>query len=77
MITQPVSGSNPEANAIILMDEAAAVAATTAPDHTNQCCNSANLMCDADRFFQSSVTGDALENSAGRESEPLPAPKSP
>lgn len=76
MITHPVSAASSEANAIILMDDAAAAAAT-APDHTAQCCNSANLMCDADRFFQSGVTGDTLENSANREPDPLPNPKSP
>lgn len=76
MITHPVSAASSEANAIILMDDAAAAAAT-APDHTAQCCNSASLMCDADRFFQSGVTGDTLENSANREPDPMPTPKSP
>lgn len=71
MITH--SGTSAETNAIILMDDAA----QTGQDHANQCCNSANLMCDADRFFQSGVTGDALENSAPREPDTLPAPKSP
>lgn len=71
MITH--SGTSSEANAIILMDDGA----PTGQDHTNQCCNSANLMCDADRFFQSGVTGDALDNSAPREPDPLHTPKSP
>lgn len=74
MITHPVSTTSSEANAIILMDDGAAA---TAPDHTSQCCNSANLMCDADRFFQSGVTADGLENSATRDSDQLPTPKSP
>ncbi|XP_018565766.1 nuclear factor 1 X-type isoform X2 [Anoplophora glabripennis] len=69
MITHP---ANPETNAIILMDEATAAASST--EHTGQCCNSANLMCDADRFFQAS---DALESSASREQDQLPPPKSP
>lgn len=69
MIAHP---SNPESNAIILMDEATAAASST--EHTGQCCNSANLMCDADRFFQAN---DALESSASREPDQLPAPKSP
>lgn len=77
--------TNTEQNTIILMDDTTAVATaaavTTSSDHTGQCCNSANLMCDADRFFQ---TSDALENSA-RDTElqqqqpppPPPPPKSP
>jgi hypothetical protein len=62
--------ANPESNAIILMDDG--TTATSTSEH-GQCCNSASLMCDTDRFFQA---GDALENSGPRESE-LPAPKSP
>lgn len=69
MITHP---SNPEPNAIILMDETAAAASSS--EHTGQCCNSASLMCDADRFFQA---GDTLEGSGSRESDQLPTPKSP
>ncbi|XP_076262001.1 nuclear factor I isoform X2 [Rhynchophorus ferrugineus] len=48
-----------EQNAIILMDEAATAGTT---EHGSQCCNqSANLICDADRFFQA---GDGLEGNA-------------
>lgn len=61
--------TNPESNAIILMDDGTAASS----DH-GQCCNSANLMCDTDRFFQ---PGDALENSGPRDAELPPAPKSP
>lgn len=61
-----------ESNAIILMDDG--TTATSSSEPVGQCCNSANLMCDTDRFFQA---GDALENSASRESDQLPAPKSP
>ncbi|VEN63247.1 unnamed protein product [Callosobruchus maculatus] len=51
-------------------------APTPSSDHTGHCCNSANLMCDADRFFQ--VTGDSLDGAgAGRESDQLATPKSP
>lgn len=70
MITHPVSAASSEANAIILMDDGGAAVSST-PDH--QCCTSTNLMCDADRFFQS--TGDGLENSG--DPEPLPERKSP
>ncbi|XP_008199072.1 nuclear factor 1 B-type isoform X4 [Tribolium castaneum] len=59
--------TNPESNAIILMDDG-----TASSDH-GQCCSSANLMCDTDRFFQA---GDALESAGQRDAE-LPAPKSP
>ncbi|KAJ8936482.1 hypothetical protein NQ314_012345 [Rhamnusium bicolor] len=48
MITHP---SNSEPNTIILMDEATAAASSS--EHAGQCCNSGNLMCDADRFFSS------------------------
>ncbi|CAH0562206.1 unnamed protein product [Brassicogethes aeneus] len=67
---------NTEPNAIILMDDGTGSAATSA-EHTGQCCNSANLMCDADRFFQA---GDALDNttsSGQRDNDQLPAQKSP
>ncbi|CAH1153630.1 unnamed protein product [Phaedon cochleariae] len=67
MITHP---SNTEPGAIILMDETAAQAS----DHTGQCCNSGNLMCDADRFFQA---GDTLEGANPREIDRLPPQKSP
>lgn len=49
--------STPEQNTIILMDESAAGSA----EHSSQCCNNTNLMCDADRFFQA---GEALDSSA-------------
>nr|XP_023011812.1 nuclear factor 1 C-type isoform X2 [Leptinotarsa decemlineata] len=68
MITHP---SNTEPSAIILMDDTATASTS---DHTGQCCNSANLMCDADRFFQA---GETLEGSNSRESERMVAPKSP
>lgn len=64
--------SNAEPNAIILMDEATAAATST--EHTGQCCNSGNLICDTDRFFQA---GDALEGSGSRDNDQLPTPKSP
>ncbi|XP_018320655.1 nuclear factor 1 A-type isoform X3 [Agrilus planipennis] len=68
MISHPVvSGSNTEQNTVILMDEAtaaaAAVAASGPTDHASQCCSSANLMCEADRFFQATVPDDGLETS--------------
>ncbi|XP_060515791.1 nuclear factor 1 C-type isoform X2 [Cylas formicarius] len=75
MITHP---TNPEQNAIILMDDTSGPAAGA--EHSAQCCNSANLMCDADRFFQA---GDpTLEGGtppASRDQvDPLSAtPKSP
>ncbi|KAK9723135.1 MH1 domain [Popillia japonica] len=72
MITHPVSGTNADSNTIILMDEA--TAASTEQEHANQCCNSTNLMCDADRFFQSTVTADSLDQ---RDNEQLSTPKSP
>lgn len=76
IITHPITGSSSEANTIILMDEATAV--STASEHTAQCCNSTSLICDADRFFQSSVTGDTLEHSTQRDPEQqLTSPKSP
>lgn len=76
MITHPVSGSNAESNTIILMDDASAAA--SASDHAAQCCNSASLMCEADRFFQASVAAaEGLEHTAPRDSDSLPAPKSP
>lgn len=77
MITHPVTGANAETNTIILMDEGTG---SSGPEHAQsaQCCNTTNLMCDADRFFQSSVNAAALEHSAQRGNEPsLPAPKSP
>jgi len=75
MITHPVSGPNPETNTVILMDETATTG--SASEHAAQCCTSSNLICEADRFFQAGVPGDGLENSAPRETESLPAPKSP
>lgn len=76
-----ITHSNPESNAIILMDEstaaaaAAAAASTPTSDHTGQCCNSVNLMCDADRFFQA---GDALESPGpGSRDNEITNPKSP
>ncbi|CAG9855351.1 unnamed protein product [Phyllotreta striolata] len=66
--------SNAEPSAIILMDEASPTAAP-APDPAGQCCNSANMICDADRFFQA---GDGLEGAESREPDRgLIAPKSP
>lgn len=66
--------SNAEPSAIILMDDASPATAPTS-DHTGQCCNSANMICDADRFFQA---GDTLEGSESREPDRnLIAPKSP
>lgn len=73
MITHPVTGSGSEANTIILMDEATAVSA--ASEHASQCCNSTSLMCDADRFFQTSVTDDGLEQRDP--DQQLTSPKSP
>lgn len=64
--------SGPEPGTIILMDDG--TGAAPAPDHNSQCCNSANLMCDTDRFFQA---GDALETSGSRDDDHLAAPKSP
>ncbi|KAF2903492.1 hypothetical protein ILUMI_02682 [Ignelater luminosus] len=75
MITHPVSGSNPETNTVILMDEGGT--SVSASEHATQCCTSSNLMCEADRFFQAGVSGDGLENTATRETESLPTPKSP
>lgn len=75
MITHPVSGSNPETNTVILMDDASAT--VSASEHATQCCTSSNLMCEADRFFQAGVSGDGLENAGTRETESLPTPKSP
>lgn len=75
MITHPVTGSNAETNTIILMDEASATTSTS--DHTAQCCNNTNLMCDADRFFQSNVAAEGLEHATQRDQESLPASKSP
>lgn len=72
MITHPVTGTNADSNTIILMDEA--TAASTEQEHANQCCNSTNLMCDADRFFQSTVTADSLDQ---RDNDQLSTPKSP
>ncbi|XP_050519138.1 nuclear factor 1 X-type isoform X3 [Diabrotica virgifera virgifera] len=67
--------SSAEPGAIILMDEASASTAPSATDHTGQCCNSANMICDADRFFQG---GDTLETSDSRENDRnLIVPKSP
>ncbi|KAK4871717.1 hypothetical protein RN001_015841 [Aquatica leii] len=73
MITHPVSGSNPEAGTVILMDDTGTTG--SASEH-NQCCTSSNLMCEADRFFQAGVPGDGLENST-RDNDSLPTPKSP
>lgn len=56
--------SNPEQNAIILMDEGAPPGNV---EHTSQCCNSTNLMCDADRFFQAGDTLDSNTSSAPRD----------
>lgn len=75
MVTHPVSGSNPEGNTVILMDDVTTTG--SASDHANQCCTSSNLMCEADRFFQSGVSGDGLENSASRETDGLSVSKSP
>ncbi|XP_066255240.1 nuclear factor 1 B-type isoform X1 [Euwallacea similis] len=58
-------GANPEQNTIILMDESAAAAAGA--EHSAQCCNNANLMCDADRFFQAGDTLDTSASSANRD----------
>ncbi|XP_066158643.1 nuclear factor 1 B-type isoform X3 [Euwallacea fornicatus] len=58
-------GANPEQNTIILMDESAAAAAGA--EHSAQCCNNANLMCDADRFFQAGDTLDSSASSANRD----------
>ncbi|XP_017782274.1 PREDICTED: nuclear factor 1 X-type [Nicrophorus vespilloides] len=63
MISHPITGNNSEPNTIILMDEASA---TTGNEHGNQCCNSSTLICDADRFFQST---EGLEHTTPRETD--------
>lgn len=70
MITHP---SNPESNSIILMDDTPPGASVGA-ERTGQCCNSANLICDADRFFQE---GETAESSGSRESDQIQVSKSP
>nr|XP_022914981.1 nuclear factor 1 X-type isoform X2 [Onthophagus taurus] len=82
MITHPVgggggSGGAAEPGAIILMEDGAGSGPVpvpvSVPDHVSQCCTSTNLICDADRFFQST---DPLEH-AQRDNEQLSTPKSP
>ncbi|XP_044764952.1 nuclear factor 1 C-type isoform X1 [Coccinella septempunctata] len=63
--------ANSEPNAIILMEDG--TTATSTSEHASQCCTSANLLSDADRFFQ----GNDLETSTARENDQLSAPTTP
>lgn len=63
--------ANTEPNAIILMEDG--TTATSTSEHASQCCTSANLLSDADRFFQASD----LETSTSRENDQLSTPTSP
>lgn len=64
---------NTEPNAIILMEDVNTNSTPTS-EHNSPCCNSANLLCEADRFFQAS---DNLEASNSTETDHLVAANSP